>query len=150
MRDVMHGIRQLILSACCLILLSGFACAQEEEFPDPAFFAGGYRLVGKALGSEDTFTGTVHLRIAGDSLVVERTVNGKCIEGSWALEYALGREMRVVRMRFPDGEAVLEATYQWHADFDNYPRLSGYLYRKGVATDDPGMEVLFFQLQESE
>ncbi|PLX31184.1 MAG: hypothetical protein C0600_06300 [Ignavibacteria bacterium] len=142
----MTHLRHIVIMALLIILVSGTVVAQDEGFPDPAFFAGGYRLVGKAIDSDSTFTGTVLLRIAGDSLIVERTVKGECIEGSWGLEYALGREMRVVRMRFPYGEDTLEATYQWHADFDNYPRLSGYLYRKGAATDDPGMEVLFFQL----
>jgi hypothetical protein len=120
--------------------------AQDEEFSDAAFFIGAYRMIGKSLEKEEAFLGRVALYSHGDSLLVERTVGDQTWFGTWALEYALGKEMRVLRMRFDVEGEDLEATYQWCVDFDNYPRLSGYLYHPKTATDDPGMEVLFFEL----
>jgi hypothetical protein len=119
--------------------------AQSEDFPDASFFVGSYRLIGKVLEGNEAFLGRVVLRAAGDSLIVERSVDSSTITGTWSLEYALGKEMRVLRMRFPHNTPPLEATYQWSVDFDNYPRLSGHLYRLRERTGDPGMEVLFIE-----
>lgn len=125
---------------CFLLVHPAYA---QDDFPDAAFFVGTYRLIGKALEKEEAFLGRVVLRTDGDALVAERTVGDSTISGTWALEYALGEEMRVVRMRFGEGGNRLEGTYQWSVDFDNYPRLSGYVYRPHERTEDPGMEVLF-------
>jgi hypothetical protein len=127
----------------CFLLVFSLPANAQEEFPDAAFFVGTYRLIGKTLDQEEAFLGRVMLRIVDTALVAERTVGDSTISGTWALEYALGEEMRVVRMRFGKGESRLEGTYQWSVDFDNYPRLSGYFYRPAVRTDEPGMEVLF-------
>ncbi|MBN1446416.1 MAG: hypothetical protein JXA28_00695 [Bacteroidetes bacterium] len=129
-----------VAAGCLLLILPANA---QDEFPDASFFVGSYRLIGKVLECEEAFLGRVVLRIDGEALVAERTVGDSILMGTWALEYALGEEMRVVRMRFGEGENRLEGTYQWSVDFDNYPRLSGYVYRPQVRTDDPGMEVLF-------
>ncbi len=133
----------LFIFSFVLFIVQALPAQSDEEYPDAAFFVGTYRLIGKALDREEAFLGRLVLRVIDDSLVVERTVGNSTIIGSWALEYALGKEMRVLRMRFGTGETRLEGTYQWSVDFDNYPRLSGHLYRPDVPTDDPGMEVFF-------
>jgi len=138
----------VVFTGILAVCMTASLVAQQQEFPDPAFFAGSYRLVGKALESDSTFEGTLVLLIAEDSLIVVRRVNGERLQGRWGIEPVLEGELRVVRMRFSQGDGTLEATYLWQADLDNYPRMSGYLYRKGLATDDPGLEVLFYQLQD--
>jgi hypothetical protein len=119
--------------------------AQDEEFPDAQFFVGSYTLVGKALDSEHTFLGILTLSVEdGGTRSFIRQVGERSIRGSWGLEYAIGNEVRVVRIRWEADGRKYECTYQWCMDFDSYPRLSGHCYESGQYTDNPGMEVGFF------
>jgi hypothetical protein len=121
-----------------------FSQTDEEEFPDLNFFLGQYTLIGKALDSDSTFLGTLSLSLDEDKRpVFERRTASVVIRGSWDLEFALGNELRVIRLRWVHDGKRLECTYQWCMDFDVYPRLSGHCYESGVGTDHPGMEIAF-------
>jgi hypothetical protein len=135
-------------SACLFALLAfngTMLFAQEEEFPDAQFFVGSYTLIGKTLNSENTFLGILTLSVdegGGRSFI--RQLGERSIRGNWGLEYAIGNEVRVVRIRWEEDGGKYECTYQWCMDFDSYPRLSGHCYESGKYTDSPGMEVGFY------
>lgn len=137
-----------IISTCLCILFaftSTVALAQDEEFPDAQFFVGSYTLIGKTLNSETTFLGVLTLSVDEHGVrTFDKRMGQTRIHGSWGLEYAIGNEVRVVRIRWEADGTKYECTYQWCMDFDSYPRLSGHCYESGAYTDNPGMEVGFY------
>ena len=117
---------------------------EEEQFPDASFFVGSYTLIGKVLEGTETFMGLLVLEMDSTrARTFQRIIANDTIRGSWAIEYAIGAEVRVVRTRWLREGRKFECTYQWCSDFDSYPRLSGHCYESGKATDSPGMEVGF-------
>jgi hypothetical protein len=130
-----------------LLFLSAAVHAAEPAI-DEAFLydylAGKYILIGKALDGDSTYQGSVEFVSKRDHLDVTRTLNGVTVMGIGRIEYALGADRAtVLRVRFKQDGVDYETTYLWRSDLDNYARISGYLYRPGVKTDSPGMEVLF-------
>jgi len=108
------------------------------------FLAGTYTVVGKEIDSSQTYLGRVILRQGKECLLVERIINGEHVSGEGRIEHALGSdEADVLRVRFVLQGKQYEITYLWQGDLDNYARISGYVYRPGIQTDNPGMEVLF-------
>jgi hypothetical protein len=50
----------------------------------------------------------------------------------------------VLRIRFNDNGKEFEGTFLWRGDLDNYPRLTGFIYRGGsVQTKSAGLEAWF-------
>jgi hypothetical protein len=131
-----------------LLLFFNAAVHTAEPVVDETFLydylAGKYFLIGKSLNGDDTYLGSVVFVSRHDHLTVTRTVNGVSVKGIGHIEYALGADKAsVLRVRFSQDGIEYETTYLWRGDLDNYARISGYLYRPGVKTDSPGMEVLF-------
>ena len=115
-----------------------------QSFPDSTFFFGHYTLIGRELEGDGTFAGTLVLEAdAAGQLTFRRIVDADTVRGRWALEYALGDEVRVLRLRWLRAGTPYECTYQWSTDFDNFPRLTGHCYEQGKATDRPGLEAGF-------
>lgn len=137
----------ILIPVLLALLLPPGVIAQEdgaEEYPDHSFFVGSYTLIGKVLEGTETFMGLLVLEMdSTGTRTFERIIAGDTTRGSWAIEYAIGAEVRVVRTRWLREERKFECTYQWCSDFDSYPRLSGHCYESGKATDSPGMEVGF-------
>lgn len=135
------GLFMLMLAICAAELP---AQDTDEEFPDSDFFVGGYTLIGKMLESDSTFMGLLLLEAdSAGTRRFRRIIGADTVNGIWGIEYAIGAEVRVVRIRWLRAGRKFECTYQWCADFDSYPRLSGHCYETGKATDSPGMEVGF-------
>lgn|SRR5690554_201290 len=108
------------------------------------FLVGDYLLIGKALDSDETYTGKVRLYLEDDALKVHRTINGKTVTGNAALETALHGEKTVLRIRFTENKVKYEKTCLSQTDLDNYARLSCYLYQPRKSTKKPGLEALFY------
>ncbi|MGD9949815.1 MAG: hypothetical protein AB7U29_15245 [Desulfobulbus sp.] len=112
------------------------------------FLAGTYIVVGKKVDSGQTYFGRVILRQNKEGLQVERIIGGKRLRGEGRIEHALGSDAAdVLRVRFVHQGEKYEITYLWRSDLDNYARLSGYVYKPGIQTDTPGLEVLFIDPQ---
>lgn len=117
---------------------------EEEPFPDASYFVGSYTLIGKVLEGTETFMGLLVLEMdSTGARSFQRVIAADTTRGTWGIEYAIGAEVRVVRIRWLREGRHFECTYQWCSDFDSYPRLSGHCYESGKATDSPGMEVGF-------
>lgn len=141
---VLRSLLCMLSVAMCFFPRTGFAQEGEEEFPDAQFFLGSYTLIGKVLEGDSTFMGLLLLEVDSAGTGVFRRITGPdTLSGRWGIEYAIGNEVRVVRIRWVKDGRKFECTYQWCMDFDSYPRLSGHCYESGKATDRPGMEVGF-------
>ena len=114
------------------------------------FLQGRYELIGRVPDSNKTYTGKVVLRKSGDYFEVIRRIEGKEIKGIGKIERATADKIRVLRVRFVDGNKSYEATYLIGSDLDNYGRLTGYLYLKEGGTKVPGLEALFISHQALE
>lgn len=108
----------------------------------PGFLAGDYRLVGQRPGSGAPYVGRVSFRERDGKFDVIRTIAGVSTETTASIETA-GDGSAVLRSRFTVGGIDFEATYLWHSDLDNYPRLTGFIYRAQGETESPGLEALF-------
>jgi len=153
----MHRASALLLSALFLIsfLEPGVAAGSQ---PSPTsddindllgYLTGSYFLIGKELDGEKTFLGKVIINRKGTRLQILRTVNGTTVEGVGRIEVAPLASSRVLRIRFKSGNSSFEGTYLYHSDLDNYPRITGYLYKVNpktgvpIETKKPGLETLF-------
>ena len=124
-----------------LLFFSTLVCAESENFTE--FFVGDYLLLGKGVDTDETYSGKTVIYTEQGHLKLKRMIGGDSITGDIAFEPALGGEAEVLRIRFQDGGKKYEQTCLWQTDLNNYPRISCYLYRPGVYTDKPGMEVMF-------
>lgn len=104
---------------------------------------GSYILVGKALDSEKTYVGKIVIEGVKSGFKITRVIAGKSVYGNGKIESAAGGDAKVLRIRFNEGGSDYEQTCMIGADLDNYARISCYLYRPGVETLNPGLEVLF-------
>ncbi|MDX9758505.1 MAG: hypothetical protein RBU27_05035 [Bacteroidota bacterium] len=147
-----------VLPLWCIVALAllcsahaSFAQVGEEDVPDTQFFLGSYTLIGKVLEGTETFMGLLVLEAdSTGARVFRRIIGADTLRGTWGIEFAIGEEVRVIRIRWARAGRSFECTYQWCMDFDSYPRLSGHCYESGMATDSPGMEVGFARWPEWE
>ncbi len=106
------------------------------------FLAGDYRLIGQQPDSGEAYTGRVSFRERDGQFDVTRTVAGVRTRGTAVIEKS-DEGIAVLRSRFAIKGVDYEATYLWRSDLDNYPRLTGYVYRAQGKTTSPGLEALF-------
>ena len=111
------------------------------------FLEGPYDLIGRLPDSNITYTGKMVLRKTDGKLEVIRRIEGKEIKCVGNIEMATADKIKVLRIRFVDENKNYEATYLIDSDFNNYGRLTGYLYLKGDGTKNPGLEALFIDHQ---
>ena len=142
--DVMRA--TLVILA--IFLSTNFArCADaDRKQPDQeslqSYMAGEYDLIGRKPDSTATYTGHVTLQSENGVLEVTRTIAGKIDKCVARFDTVAGDDrIPVLRMHFHLDGAEYDATYRWQSDPDNYPRLTGYVYRAGIKL--PGLGALF-------
>jgi len=124
------------------IASSAFGEGSSAEFL-AGFVIGQYRLLGQETESGATYHGRAEIKRDGRTLKVKRTIAGKTVWGTAAIENAPMAEKPVLRLRFNEGEKACESTCLIHGDLNNYARLTCHLYRKDGTTRQPGLEALF-------
>jgi hypothetical protein len=118
-------------------------CAAPPDAPFLLeFLAGDYRLIGQQPDSGAPYVGKVTLREQKGQFQVIRKTGDTTTHGTGSITTA-GEATAVLRCRFDVAGVAYEATYLWRSDMDNYPRISGYVYRKQGETKSPGLEALF-------
>jgi len=116
----------------------------KKDLPELDFFVGRYEVAGRYPDAQKTYAGTVVITRDGDALVVRREIGGRKISGRGVLKKALCcDDVYALSVVFTDGGIDYECSYLIQSDLDNYPRLSGYVYRKDGKTKQAGIEVLF-------
>jgi len=131
-----------MLAALLLILLPSFAYAGNNHLLD--FVVGKYLLIGKALDSDQAYSGKVKISRKSDKLVVRRQIGNVVTNGTAAIESAIHGEAKILRIRFTEDSQKYEETCLIKPDLDNYARISCHLYKPGVKTNKPGLEALFY------
>ena len=128
-----------------LLIFSAVMLAQEKIETDffYGYLAGKYHLIGKEIEGDGTYLGEVEIVNRDTLFEIRRTINGKTIFGKGILDYTKHEDIPFLRVNFTDDGVEYEASYLWQSDFDNYARISGYLYKPGERTEDPGLEVMF-------
>jgi hypothetical protein len=119
------------------------ACAETLDVPFLLeFLAGDYRVIGEQPDSGVPYVGNVSFREHNGQFEVVRTIGDSTTHCTGKIETA-GENTPVLRCQFTAAGVAYEATYLWRSDLDNYPRLTGYVYRKQGETKSPGLEALF-------
>jgi len=120
-----------------------FGADAEEEVHALSFLEGTFRVVGSSSESWAPYGGTVRMSLEGNKLMVVRDIKGRPSKGTGELRktrVGAGTEFVV---HFVEGKTSFEAVYLIQNDYDNYPRLTGYVYRANGETRKMGYEALF-------
>ena len=126
------------------IILSVLILVPQLAFAELAhLLPGKYKLIGKAVDSDETYAGKVEISEDDQLLKVRREIDGQIIMGVASVEPALHGEAQVLRIRFTQDNTKYEQTCLWQSDLDNYARISCYVYQPDEETREPGLEVMF-------
>lgn len=116
---------------------------EQEDFLNSLI--GSYHVIGLFPDTRKTYSGEVNISRTGDRLIIERKINGVKTRGESSVQSATADNIPVIRAAWKQGKIEYGATYLLHTDLDNYPRLTGYVYRSGKQSAAPGLEALFFK-----
>lgn len=130
-----------------LFVFSGILFAGEPDTDEflKSFLPGAYEVIGRAPDSNQLFSGTIELKVTTENeCVLIRKIDSLEIQGNWRIEKSRIEGQTILRTFFIENKIEYETSYLIESDLDNYPRLSGYLYRKDGSTKKPGIETLFY------
>lgn len=148
--------RIIILGLCALLPMFSMNIAAKEAAKDEdsdkdfltGFVVGEYYLIGKSPDAENTYHGQVEIDKTDDGLKITRVIAGKTVYGTATIEDSMVKEAQLLRMRFSETDAKYEETCLIDSDLDNYARISCYLYRADLTTENPGFEALFIMSED--
>jgi hypothetical protein len=143
-----------------LFIIVGFvtplAIAEENKEPDPydrsltiggkliipEAFAGDYVVVGKQPDNGKAYSGSASLRAVENSILMTLRVGEEITSaiGHFEIPHPPGEG---AVLRFVEANNKWKSTCLWHADLDNYFRLSCYKLATGVSHSEPGLESFF-------
>ena len=133
-----------------ILLTSCLPCRVMAEPPHPdwadlaAGMSGEYTVVGRMPDSSTTYSGHLSFQAKGKKLAFVRTINGQTSRGTASFDTVAGYDhIPVLRLRFVLAGHLYHGIYQWKGDYDNYLRLTGYVYSPNDTTKSPGLEAFF-------
>ncbi|MCW9013907.1 MAG: hypothetical protein OQL06_08995 [Gammaproteobacteria bacterium] len=135
------------MKTLCLIALSLLAMSANAEIDQQElirFFHGSYDFIGVTPDTQNNYSGKAKFEARQGYLDVTREINGIQVNARASLEKTAMADAYVLRMRFKENNIDFEETCLFHADLDNYARLTCYLYQPEKQTHKPGMEAYFF------
>ena len=132
---------------CFLIFFISSAHAIDVSAMKGMVF-GQYDLIGKSIGSKNTYFGEVSIAGTDENMTVTRTINGKIVKGTAAIEHTTGEKIHVLRMRFEENGKNFEETCLVDIDLDNYARLTCHLYIPNETVSEPGLEAMFIKHED--
>ncbi|NTV42502.1 MAG: hypothetical protein HGA63_04295 [Syntrophobacteraceae bacterium] len=107
------------------------------------FLVGNYKVVGRKVDSQETYTGSVTISPGEGVLEMRRDIQGRKTVARAEIVKSRVEGTPVLQVTFEEAGATYEGSYVWSSDLDNYARISGYIVKRGEKTDNPGMECLF-------
>lgn len=118
--------------------------AGEEGDPRLMALEGEYIVVGFSPQFKKTYQGKVYFKYKEkDTLAVSRVIQGEKTEGTAALMKTPPSEMWELVVRYREKGQEVKAVYLMQTEYDNYIRLTGFVYRPGVSLEKKGLEALF-------
>jgi hypothetical protein len=134
--------RKIMLASLVLILAATSVSAASSGLPPYEFFAGDYNLVGSMPDDGASYTGSARISVAGDGLLLMRTVDGKATAFRGRFEQTSVGESDILLFHGESPEAVTLSCLQV-SDPDNDPRLN-CLWGQGKKRPlSPGLEAYF-------
>jgi hypothetical protein len=137
---------QLSVLVAAVFVFSGIVAAETsspQSAPPLSFFAASYEMIGKDTISDKTYSGTVSMFEKKGKLMVRRNINGKTVTGEATIIKVI-EDIAALEVKFTDNGKKMIATYQIDGDWENYPRLTGYLDIAGPPRKYAGIEALFY------
>ncbi len=139
----MRTLALILLTFCLPFLAMG-----EPPHPDWADLAGlmsgEYTVVGRMPDSNTTYSGHLSLHAKGKKLAFVRTINGDTVHGTAFFDTVAGYDrIPALRLSFIQNGQLFHGLYQWSSDYDNYFRLTGYVYLPENKTKAAGLETFF-------
>ena len=107
------------------------------------FLVGEFTIIGKKIESTETYTGSMIIENIKGKFKITRQIGDKKIICEAAIKEVLSGEIKVFIVYYTENKIDYEISYMIDTDFDNYPRLSGYFYKKGTYPKNPGLETAF-------
>lgn len=137
-------------SALALAVALLWACAAwgqpaQSDFLHE-FLPGSYQLIGTPPDRTDPYLGRMVIERTESSFHIVREANGDVIEGVGSIAFVTPDRIPVLRVRFALAKIQYEVTYVIGSDLDNFPRLTGYVYRVDGKTASPGIEAAFAEV----
>lgn len=141
---------RLCFGACIFAIVTCLGATPADrgnEAPPADYFVGKYAVIGRTPDSKVSYSGIVKLEAQADGrFVMIRKIGGHETKGTAFLDHADPPADRpaVLRIRFEENGKEFEGTFLWRSDLDNYPRLTGFIYRRsGAKTQSAGLEAWF-------
>jgi len=141
------GMRAFLAIMAIVLFANSARCAdadrnRPDEESSRSYIAGEYDFIGRKADSSATYNGHVTLQDVNGVLQVTRPIEGKTDNCVARFDTVAGDDkIPVLRIHFHFDGREYDATYRWQSDPDNYPRLTGYVYRAGIKL--PGLGALF-------
>jgi len=135
-----------LLVMSTMLLWNPMLHADTPDLKVSEFVLGHYDMIGRDPDSKRTYAGEIEIRAGSGgpgSLVVLRRIGGQVVRATGKIETATADEALVLRLHFMIRNVPYEGTYLINGDLDNYPRISGFVYRRDGRTKAPGLEALF-------
>ncbi|MBN2757482.1 MAG: hypothetical protein JXR51_09920 [Bacteroidales bacterium] len=107
------------------------------------FLVGEYTIIGKKIECNEAYTGFMKIENTNGKFNVTRQIGDDKIICEAGIKETLSEKIKVFVISFYENNINYEITYLIDTDFDNYPRLSGFLYFKNKETEKPGLEAAF-------
>ena len=142
--------KNIIIYTVVLLFFSSILlfCEKLDEESLYDYFSGKYRLIGKKVNSNETYTGEIYLITKKSYLKIKRIINGFETNGIGKIEYSIYENIPVLKIKFKENGIEYEGEFIWFSDFDNYPRISGFIKIKGSETNTPGLEAFFVMIED--
>jgi len=134
--------KYLLVLLMLFLYLPLFTAGEKMDFLQD-FLPGEYVIIGKYPDSDTPYIGHIRVKNEGDSFSVVRRFDDREIHCQGKLEHATADKIVVFRMEWQDDQKQYLGTYMIHSDLDNYPRLTGFVYRTDVRTRWVGLEAWF-------
>lgn len=130
-----------------LILSCAFSCVEDEKARDfhrnsregvgietkgeeiAKFILGNYYIIGRRFDGT-SYTGFASIEMSGKNMICHRNIDGNKTDSIMVMEESRVNGSCVVHARYSIGKCAYDGYYIINSDHDNYPRLSGSMYKK--------------------
>ncbi|HNH32876.1 MAG TPA: hypothetical protein PK937_09655 [bacterium] len=108
-----------------------------------SFIIGQYEIIGRYPGSKKPFIGSAVVTLDNGKIFVKRTIDKKTEMADAEFIKVTADQITVLQCRFQSGKETYVGVYMIKGDLDNYPRLTGQLFKSKDESFPSGIEAWF-------
>jgi hypothetical protein len=122
-------------------------CIRPEKFDQDlhGWLVGEYQLIGRGYDSSSTYIGMVEISIGKKSLLIKRLIRGRHSSGTGVIEYCSPDKIPVLSIEFTERGIPIKGWCRYHAELDNYARITCLIQPANKTVKQEGQEALFFK-----